>query len=283
MFVPRLRPSWRSFVLAAFAATLASGCFMSAVHAECAGDDGGSSLVADIRGGDTLILEDGRSARFAGVLLPKRTGGSGVTAEARTTAEKAIADLVTGQKVELRLDSGHRDRYGRLLAQIFVTKDGQRIWVQERLIALGLARVISSKDNRLCVPELLGVEKTARETSQGQWRTGLFSVKPATSEDMLLGLTQSYEIVEGRIENVADVRGRTYLNFGKNWRRDFTVAVPSDVARLFAGQTDLAGLKGRLVRVRGWIEDVNGPSISLTHPEQLEILESGTALQRSTQ
>ena len=282
MVVQRPRPSWRSLLLAAFAATVASGCFMSAVRAECTGDDGGSSLVADIRGGDTLILEDGRSARLAGVLLPKRTGGSGVAAEARTGAEKAVADLIAGQKVELRLDSGHRDRYGRLLAQIFVTKDGQRVWVQERLIASGLARVISSKDNRLCVPELLAVEKTARETGQGQWRTGLFSVKAASSEDMLLGLAQSYEIVEGRIENVAEVRGRTYLNFGRNWRRDFTVMVPSDAAKLFAGQTDLAGLKGRLVRVRGWIEDVNGPSISLTHPEQLEILEGGALSQRST-
>jgi micrococcal nuclease len=279
--VQRLRPWWRSSFLTAFAATVASGCFMSAVHAECTGDDGGSSLVADIRGGDTLILEDGRSARLAGVLLPRRSSDGGVTAEARTIAEKAVADLVAGQKVELRLDSGHRDRYGRLLAQVFVTKDGQRVWLQERLIASGLARVISSKDNRLCVPELLGIEKTARETNQGQWRTGLFSVKPAASEDMLQGLAQSYEIVEGRIENVAEVRGRTYLNFGKNWRRDFTVTVPSDAARLFAGQTDLAGLKGRLVRVRGWIEDINGPSISLTHPEQLEILESGTLSQRS--
>jgi hypothetical protein len=100
----------------------------------------------------------------------------------------------------------------------------------------------------------------------------------ASSEDVLAGLAQSYEVVEGRIETVAEVRGRTYLNFGRNWRRDFTVTVAGDAAKLFNGQNEgLAGLKGRLVRVRGWIENVNGPSINLTHPEQLEILESDTA------
>jgi hypothetical protein len=31
------------------------------------------------------------------------------------------------------------------------------------------------------------------------------------------------------------------------------------------------------VRVRGWLENVNGPSIIITHPEQLEQLTSGTA------
>ena len=100
----------------------------------------------------------------------------------------------------------------------------------------------------------------------------------AASEDVLSGLAQSYEIVEGRIETVAEVRGRTYLNFGKNWRRDFTITIASDAAKLFEGQNEgLAALRGRSVRVRGWIENVNGPSINLTHPEQLEILASDTA------
>jgi micrococcal nuclease len=261
-------------------AAAAFGCLLSAVHAECTGEDGGSSLVTEIRGGDTLILADGRSVRLAGVLLPRRAGETDVTAEARITAEKAIADLAAGQKVELRLGTGLRDRYGRLMAQVFVIKDGQRVWLQERLIAAGLARVISSRDNRICVTDLLALEKTARETSQGQWRTGLFSVKPAAPEDILSGLAQSYEIIEGRIETVAEVRGRTYLNFGKNWKRDFTVTVSSDAAKLFIDQSALSGLTGRLVRVRGWIETINGPSLSMTHPEQLEILESGTALKQ---
>ncbi len=269
----------RRLVLAALLLPAVLVCAGPAATAECNGEDGGSSLVSEIRGGDTLVLQDGRSIRIAGVLIPRRGSDTDVTGQARAAAEKAISELLVGQVVELRLDARQRDRYGRVLAQLFVTKDGQRIWVQERLIAAGHGRVISSRDNRRCIQELLALEKSARDARQGQWGTGLFSVMQAASEDVLAGLAQSYEIVEGRVETVAEVRGRTYLNFGKNWRRDFTVTISSDAAKLFESQGEgLAALKGRSVRVRGWLENINGPSISLTHPEQLEILASDTAI-----
>lgn len=275
------QPLARSFAAVASFIVMTALCgFMSRALAECAGEDGGTSLVADIRGGDTLVLQDGRSVRLAGVLLPRRTGEGTISSQSREAAEKALGDLVSGQSVELRLDARRRDRYGRVLAQLFVTKDGQRLWVQERLVAAGLARVMSSRENRICIPDLLSAEKSARDTAQGNWRTGLFAIKQAASEDILSGLAQSYEIVEGRVENVAEVRGRVYVNFGKNWRRDFTAAIGTDAAKLFTDHAELTGLRGRLVRVRGWIENVNGPSISITHPEQLEILESGTAMTR---
>lgn len=249
--------------------------------AECQGEAGGSSLVADIRGGDTLILQDGRAVRLAGMLIPKRGMEAGIASQAREAAEKQIADLALGQVAELHLDARQRDRYGRILAQIFVTKEGQRIWVQERLIAAGVARVISFKENRRCIPELLAAEKTARERSAGHWGSGYFSIMPAGSEDTLSGLGQSYEIVEGQVENVAEVRGRIYLNFGKNWRRDFTATIASEALKLFPeGSQGITSLKGRPVRVRGWIENVNGPSINITHPEQLEAITSGTVSQR---
>jgi endonuclease YncB( thermonuclease family) len=246
--------------------------------AECRGEDGGSSLVVEIRGGDTLILQDGRAVRLFGTLLPRRGRDGELGEQARDAAERQISELAAGQVVHLELDAMRRDRYGRVIAQVFVTQGEQRVWLQEKLVAGGLARVLSSKDNRRCIGELLAAEKTARDTRQGHWATGVFSVKPAASEDVLAALAQSFEIVEGRVENVAEVKGRIYLNFGRNWRRDFTATIPVDAVRLFPGETEgLGKLKGQVVRVRGWIENVNGPSVLVTHPEQLETLTSGTA------
>lgn len=248
--------------------------------AECQGEDGGSSMVAEIRGGDTLILQDGRSVRLFGALLPRRGREGDSATKPREDAEKQIAELVMGQVVQLQLDELRRDRYGRVMAQIFVTRGNERIWLQEKVVSAGLARVISSKENRRCIPELLAAEKAAREGQQGAWRSGLFSVRSAASEDILIGLAQNYEIVEGKVENIAEVKGRIYLNFGRNWRRDFTAVIPSDAVKLFASDAEgLSKLKGQQVRVRGWLDTINGPSITLTHPEQLEQLTSGTAAQ----
>jgi hypothetical protein len=201
--------------------------------------------------------------------------------------EKAVGSLVKGKKVELRLGRRTRDRYGRFLAQVIAESDGKKIWVQEKLATAGLVRVISHVDNRICIAELLDRENEARAAHRGLWKTGHFAVRAATAEHLLTGLARNYEIVEGRVHSVKEIRGRIYRNFGENWRRDFSVYIPKRSASLFKPAADsggqdtgaaLAHLKGRFVRVRGWIELFNGPSITVTHPEQIEILRSRAAL-----
>ena len=82
------------------------------------------------------------------------------------------------------------------------------------------------------------------------------------------------QIVEGRVVDAATVRGTTYLNFGTDWRSDFTFRIESNARRAFKRVgVDLASLTGVRVRGRGWVFPLNGPMIDLTHPEALEVLE----------
>ena len=258
-------------------------------HADCKGEDAGASVVTDIQEGETLILEDGRAVRPAGIIGPKRARG-GPASDARAEMEKAVSDLTLGKKVALRLGERKRDRYGRLLAQVTVIRDNETVWLQERLIAEGLARVISFPENRLCTAELLAKEEDARQARKGLWKSGFFAVRSADGEDLLSRLAQSYEIVEGEVRSVAEVKGRTYVNFGDNWRKDFTAFISPQGAKLLGGASaagpmtgfNAAALKGKRVRVRGWLRNFNGPSITVTHPEQIEVLEqkSVTAAQQ---
>ena len=268
-----------------FAATVAGFLsFATGAHAECKGEDGGSGIVTEIQEGETLILDDGRTVRPAGIMGPKRARG-GPASDARGEMEKALSDLTLGKRVGLRLGERKRDRYGRLLAQITVAGDDGSVWLQERLIAEGLARVVSFPENRLCATDLLAKEESARQAQKGLWKTGFFAIRSADGEDLLSRLTQSYEIVEGEVRSVADIKGRTYVNFGDNWRKDFTAFISPQTARLFSGAPatgpmasfDAAALKGKRVRVRGWLKNFNGPSITVTHPEQIEILEQKSA------
>jgi len=258
--------------------------FAAGARAECKGEDAGAGIVTEVQEGETLILEDGRAVRLAGVIGPKRARG-GPASEARSEMEKALSDLTLGKKVALRLGERKRDRYGRLLAQITVARDDETIWLQERLIAEGMARVISFPENRLCTVELLAKEEDARQAQKGLWKTGFFAIRSADGEDLLSRLAQSYEIVEGEVRSVADIKGRTYVNFGDNWRKDFTAFISPQTAKLFDGAPatgpmisfDAAALKGKRIRVRGWLKNFNGPSITVTHPEQIEILEQKSA------
>ena len=84
----------------------------------------------------------------------------------------------------------------------------------------------------------------------------------------------SYELVEGRVVDAAEVDGRIFLNFGDDWKTDMTATVSPQDARLFEAEAiDLLALGGQRIRVRGWVTWRNGPSISVSHPEQIEVLE----------
>lgn len=251
------------------------------VHAMCGGGDAGRGVVTEISGGETLVLDDGRAIRLIGILGPKRAV-RGPASDARTAMESALSELVLGKQVSLRTGERKRDRYGRLLAHVMLAKsnDSETEWVQGRLVSDGLVRVISFQDNRLCISELLALEKEARDARKGLWGNGFFAVRPAMAQNLLYRLAQSYEIVEGRVVDVAAVKGRTYLNFGKDWKRDFTAFIPARTAGLFEPDGSnrkqaikLAELAGKQIRVRGWLKNYNGPSITVSHPEQIELVE----------
>ena len=71
----------------------------------------------------------------------------------------------------------------------------------------------------------------------------------------------------------ARVRNRIYLNFGEDYKTDFTISIDRTAWSMFTESgLDPLSLEGKIVLVRGWIKDFNGPLIEVTHPEQIEIL-----------
>ena len=72
----------------------------------------------------------------------------------------------------------------------------------------------------------------------------------------------------------APARAIYYLNFGRDYRRDFTIGLDRAALRAFrrAGR-DPKALEGKRVRVRGWVQWRGGPYVGATHPEQIEVLD----------
>lgn len=237
---------------------------------------GEGAMVASVEDGETLVLTDGRKVRLAGIKAPSPPlGWKGeepwpFVAEAK----KALSALATDQEVELKFDERQTDRYGHILAQVYVVReDLAPMWLEERLVRDGFARVYSFSDARACTGELLAVEGEARVERRGLWSSWAYRVQNASDAKGLGRLTNSYQLVEGTVHAVGEGRKFIYLNFSDDWRHDFTVAIRrKDLAAFEAAGLDLEKLAGRTIRVRGWIEWQNGPIIVATHPEQLEVL-----------
>jgi hypothetical protein len=70
------------------------------------------------------------------------------------------------------------------------------------------------------------------------------------------------------------VRGGGYLNFGADYKTDFTLSFSRESLRSLQERgVDFKSLQGVRVRARGWLRWFNGPLIDVTHPEQIEVLE----------
>jgi hypothetical protein len=127
-------------------------------------------------------------------------------------------------------------------------------------------------DNHAATAHLLALEAEARGASLGLWAHEDHAVRDVHPD----GLAQHYasvQLVEGRVIRAAETRsGRTYLNFGADYRTDFTVLIEAEDRPAFE-PLDLVGLEGRRLRVWGWLREENGPMIRLEHPARLEVLE----------
>lgn len=229
----------------------------------------GRSMVAEVIDGDTVALADGREVRLVGIQAPKLPlGRTGFAAwPLAEEARRALSDLVQGREVMLAYGGARHDRYGRLLAHL-ARADG--LWIQCEMLRRGLARVYSFRDNRAAAAELLTCERAARIARRGIWAHSFYALRRPEETTELIG---SFQIVEGRVRQAAEVGGKVYLNFGPDYRTDFTVSVaPRDQHLFDEAGVDLLGLEGRRIRVRGWLSRRNGPMIEATHPEQIELL-----------
>jgi micrococcal nuclease len=220
--------------------------------------------------GDTLELSDGRLLRLAAIQAPKAPLGFDETKSwpLEDAGRAALGEFALGRRLSLVFTGPPRDRYGRLHAQVFDDEGG---WIQAALLAAGLARVVSTAETRAGVSRLLAAEKVARAKGRGIWALPFYRV---LTTDQTGGRLRSFQIVEGQVLATAVVRGRGYLNFGPDWRSDFTASLEPGVRRLFEREgIEISDYEGLRVRVRGWLTEVNGPMIEITHPEQIEVIE----------
>jgi len=238
---------------------------------------GGTSIVKEVIDGDTAILDppiDGaEQVRLVGIQAPKLAlGRKGfeewpLAPEAKTALER----LVLGRSVELRFGGASMDRHGRHLAHLF-SEDGT--WVQGEMLSRGWARVYTFPDNEVLAAEMYAAENTARAARRGIWAHRFYRVR-SSKTGPLYNDVGTFQIVKGTVIAAANVRGRVYVNFGDDWKTDFTITLDPKVRRRFekSGLDPLA-LEGHTIEVRGWLRKRNGPMISASHRQQIRILKT---------
>jgi endonuclease YncB( thermonuclease family) len=278
MAVERRYISTVTLACAAGLATCAAGAQTRPRGAtECGADNGSGEIarveVARVVDGRSFLLADGREVRLAGIetLLPVPGDEDEARVAAAAAARSALEAFVRDRDIAIR--STGSDRYGRLLAYVFVRTPSGEILAQRELVAAGHALLSPAPLPAPCRASLREAERTARAAELGLWGDPYYVLKMADNIADVLAEQGRFAVVGGKVASVRESGGIVYVNFGRRWSQDFTVTILKRNERMFtgAGLTPKA-LAGRYIEVRGWIEERGGPAIEAARPEQIEII-----------
>jgi endonuclease YncB( thermonuclease family) len=191
-------------------------------------------VVVHVDDGDTVVVRVGERVervRYAGIDAPEIAHPAGRGRPARggeaggAAATRVNASLVAGRPVTLELDVERRDRYGRLLAYVWVG----RTMVNAELIARGYARALAVPPNVRYAALFAAREAEARDARRGLWATGALrpaarSLRGGRVHCAGQGALVSYE----RRSEGLGARGEASISRGRPWRSTrSSVSTPS--------------------------------------------------------
>jgi endonuclease YncB( thermonuclease family) len=250
---------WIVFAIAVLAIAPTRGAMLP----PCAGavEISGAQLLRVEKNG-SVILADGRALRLEGIRLP---AGAADRAP-QQYADQALATLTALTRIgPLTLTSKppKEDRYDRVRGQLF-GPSGE--WIQLALLSRGLARVSIAPDRTECAPELFAAELRARSAHAGIWSSPTYAIR---TPDSVAPDRGTFQIVEGRVLNTRVKGGRAYLNFDGG----FTVTIePDDLRNFRATGVDPRSYTAQTIRVRGIVQNLNGPMIEAANPQGIEVV-----------
>jgi endonuclease YncB( thermonuclease family) len=247
--------------------------------------------VTRVYDGDTIeALVAGRSEkiRYIGIDTPEMDDPRPVVLEMAREAARANRELVGGRRVRLELDIQERDRYGRLLAYVWL---GDTL-VNEWLVKEGYAAAPTFPPNVRYQDRLRAAERDARQAGRRLWDGRLADgpLRIRESDETRRGATATpgdgqqltaFEAAahEGQIAtvcgHVASTRwlgpGRkTFLNFERPYpNQPFTVVISAGAREAFERSPE-DEYEDQDVCVAGVIELFKGkPQIMLSGPAQI--------------
>ncbi|MBL4837284.1 MAG: thermonuclease family protein [Kordiimonadaceae bacterium] len=216
--------------------------------------------------GDHITLDDGTVLILRGIKAPEYWP---VSAPYKSwpygaKAKSALTQYLAGHPITLYCGKKKLTHAGEKIVHLMRDDND---WVQYWLVEKGHVYSFPVAGVAAGSASLWQSEKRARQQERGLWKKPSLSVVTATGKNLKPGW---FQIVTGKVTTARKVRKNIYLNFGADWRKDFTVQIGARSARTFRKQgIDPLSLQGKTIEVRGFMEWSAGPKIIITHSEQI--------------
>ena len=204
-----------------------------------------------------LYLENGEVVELAEIIISK---------EFNKSAVNIIKEQAENKQVKIVYRSEEKNRYDRYLSYVYNADN----LLQNILLERGLANYYPMVMYDHTDGDFLLAEATARDHKKGLWRRNVI-ISSVEAEQNIAKYRNKFKIVEGVVVDVKQVRDKLYLNFGQDWKTDFTTVIRKENLQNFP-ELDFESLIGKTVRVRGWMELYNGSAMEIYNAGHIQVL-----------
>lgn len=222
--------------------------------------------------GDTVKLSNGKLLRYIGIDSPeiniKKDNHFQYSPQPYSLEAKEYnRNLVEGKVVKVEFDLNKYDKYGRLLGYCFVND----IFVNAKLIEEGYAVLYTYPPNVKYTDLFINLQSQARDNKKGLW--GSYSLIEASEAHLYINQIRR---VRGKVLSTYESDKCVYLNFGRDYKSDFTVVIFKNSLSAFQNKNinPVNFYRGKTIEVSGRIKEYNGPEIIVNSPYEIEVVSS---------
>ncbi|UCG35462.1 MAG: thermonuclease family protein [Candidatus Omnitrophota bacterium] len=236
----------------------------------CAPSDYSNIKVDEVIDGDTIKLSNGKLLRYIGIDTPEmrtKRGNQFIYSPQPYSleAKEFNRNLVEGKFVRIEFDVEKHDRYKRLLGYCFAGEE----FVNAKMITEGMAVIYTKPPNVKYADLFVDLQKQARKARKGLW--GAYKIIDQSRAHKYINQIRT---VRGKVLNTYDSGKVVFLNFGEDYKTDFTVIIFRNSLPHFKrkGIDPVTFYNAKTIEVSGRIREFNGPEIIVNSPEEIEII-----------
>lgn len=161
-------------------------------------------MVKAVIDGDTIALSGSEfRVRYLGIDAPEILTGSSPGEPLGESARKLNSEMVLGKKVRLERDIEKFDKYGRMLAYVYVDD----VLVNEVLVREGLAEVLFIDPNKKYLTRFQSAEENAQKEQKGIWNKKARFTPPALNEQYVIEPSKAADFIGEKVVVRGSVEG----------------------------------------------------------------------------
>ncbi len=223
--------------------------------------------------GDTILISlNGKQERirFTGINTPEidhpkyHKKGEFFGPEAKRHLNKILRKHKISR---LEFDVNKRDKYHRMLAYIFLD-NGKML--NELMVEDGFAYVYNFPPNVKYTAVFNSAEAYAKRKHLGIWKNKIKTISANNLKKLYKNIGKYVE-VKGYVTSTYKSKKAIYLNFGKNYKKDFTAVIFKNCWNLFKENPD-SFFKYKKLKITGKLSNYNGPEIIVSNLNQIKLI-----------